>query len=313
MSKFFGEEQQILPPEEVIRKLFYAEYEVAEYVPSQNISPSGMGCPIACAFKLNGVPVPAGKASFYCSSAADNGSDRHERIQEFLSRTPYWVDVADYIAKRPELEVRVVTAQEQAESLEKSFTSRLEQLNILRQQQDFTGAEATEYGDLVKWLSIPIEQHAKEIAEKNRFEVLLLHTKYPIRFRCDGMLRIDGKFYVLEIKTERQSKNSFRIAPDPKHAKQGITYEMSLKPDGGIIWLYEGRDALEPKTFLQLPDEQACKENEAYIANIVAKKDTPWLLEIPPASACTYCEYKAKCKEEKKKWKEMNKTRPLQI
>ena len=69
-------------------------------VPSPYISPSGLTCPMDCAFKLQGVPTEDVQESFQSKQFAVNGEDRHNRIQEFLQTTPYWVDVAEYVKRR---------------------------------------------------------------------------------------------------------------------------------------------------------------------------------------------------------------------
>ena len=232
-------------PEVVIRQLFYERKDTEPYTPSKFISPSGMSCPIACCFKLQGIELPPNKESFFDRSKADAGTDRHARIQEFLSKTPYWVNVKEYI----------------------------------EQQQ------------------VPLI-----VLKEDGYEYLLRHKYLPIRFKCDGLLKIDGKYYVLEIKTEGERKNLDRKNFNPDHEFQGATYATTLKTEG-IIWLYEGRDSCDPKTFLQLTTKGDRQLINKYINDIVDNKEQPFDAFCPDDNKCVYCEYKKHCKEEYRQWK----------
>lgn len=223
--------------------------EVPSSVASKTLSPSGLSCQVACALKLQGIPMEPQKESFQSNCFTDCGEDRHKRIQAFLSKTPYWVDVAKYVAER-----------------------KLP-LNIIRQ---------------------------------DGYECLLQHKELPVRFKCDGMLLIEGVYYILEIKTERGSVNAFRTSYDPKHQKQGITYTLMLGTNK-ILWLYEGREMLEQKPFVQVVTKAEQNEMLDYLKQIVANKGTIENLARDEKS-CAYCPYKKYCrayfKELKKKQKE---------
>lgn len=201
-------------------------------VPSPYISPSGLNCPMDCAFKLQGVPTEDTQESFQTRQFAVHGNDRHERIQEFLSTTPYWVDVAEYVKER----------------------------------------------------NLPLD-----IVAKQGNEVLLVSEEYRTRFRCDGILLIEGEYYVLEIKTERGHKTARRTGPDERHYLQGLAYAMLLDVNK-IMWVYEGRDYLQQKPFVQEVSEQEKEEIAQYIKNIIANVDTPE--NLPVGADCRYSVYK---------------------
>lgn len=204
---------------------------------SKAISPSGLACQVACAWKLTGAPVTAQKESFQSRCFADAGTDRHARIQEFLSQTEYWVDIEDYIKEK----------------------------------------------------QLPLE-----VVVHDGYEVLLWSEEYQCRFKCDGMLKIEGQYYVLEIKTERQQANSFRVGPEEKHRLQGLAYTLLLNTDL-IMWVYEGRDFLEQKPFVQQvqPNEKAFISD--YLKTIIEYKDSPEKL-AKNEKGCAYCNYKNYCK-----------------
>lgn len=75
------------------------------------LSPSGLGCERGAAFKLMGMPTEEGVDSYEFGLPAAMGSFIHERIQNFLSLSPMWVDVRDYIKERPELGLEIAPVQ----------------------------------------------------------------------------------------------------------------------------------------------------------------------------------------------------------
>jgi len=258
MSKFFEDmiDNSSNDAVTLLDTLFREFHEVESKEPSKYISPSSLNCAVACAFKLQGMPVDPVKESFQSRQFAEHGTDRHERIQAFLSETPYWVDVAEYV-KNKDLPLTVLAEQ--------------------------------------------------------GHEVLLVSEEYRARFKCDGMLLINGEYYILEIKTERSSANARRTEPDKKHYMQGVAYALLLDVNK-IMWLYEGRDQLEQKLFVQEVTSQEKERVSSYIKNILANVDAPENLPRNEA-ACRYCPYKKYCtmffKELKRKemealWLEQN-------
>lgn len=216
----------------------FREFKVIDSrTPSAYISPSSLNCPVACVFKLQGIEVPPEKQSFQSRSFAENGEDRHTRIQDFLSQTEYWVDVAEFIKKK----------------------------------------------------NLPLV-----IVEKQEHEVLLVSEKYRTRFKCDGILLINGEYYILEIKTERGSVTVKRNEPDKKHYLQGVAYTM-LFDIGKIMWCYEGRDYLEQRLFVQDVTSTEKEQVSTYLTAILENIEKPEALPRNE-SACRYCSYKKYCK-----------------
>lgn len=229
----------------ILDKLFKEFKEVKGTVPSPYISPSGLNCPMDMAFKLKGIPTDDTKESFQSRQFAVHGTDRHARIQEFLSQTPYWVDVAEYVRSK----------------------------------------------------NLPLT-----IVEEQGYEVLLVSEEYKTRFRCDGILLINGEYYVLEIKTEKGSQNAKRTGPAEEHYLQGLAYAMLLDVNK-IMWIYEGRDQLQQKPFVQVITQKEKDYIKAYIKNIIANVDTPENLPYDKKSYrfSQYNEYRKKYFEELKK------------
>lgn len=303
--KLFEENKPKQDAAMIISQLLNEFKEVSGSVATQMISPSGLACQVACALKLNGIPTEPQKESFQSRGFAENGEDRHKRIQSFLSKSPYWVDVADYVKKK-KLNIEVVTNEMRVKKKRDNYIEEFSQLNGKASVEGLTKDEDERFKHLSEWLSIPDEVHIRKMHDDDPYETLLQHKELPVRFKCDGMLLIDGVYYVLEIKTERSQANVFRTTYDPKHQKQGITYTTLLHTDN-ILWLYEGRDYLEQKLFVQKVKVDEKQEMLKYLHEIVDNKDKIENLHQDPKS-CNYCPYKKYCrnyfKEYKKKLKE---------
>lgn len=237
MGKFFDEQTVKRDPARVLAELFTEYKDVPTGPVSKFVSPSGLGCQVGIAFKLQGAPVTPQKESFQSRCMADAGEDRHLRIQEFLSKTEYWVDVEKYIK--------------------------------------------------AKGLNLKVLRH-------DGYEVLLYSPEYQARFKLDGMLFIDGHYYVLEIKTERQSDNNTRTAANAKHLLQGKAYTLMLDTDR-IMWVYEGRDYFEQKPIVQLITKEEKNEVAKWIKDAIQYKDEPEKL-VKNEKSCVYCAFKNYCK-----------------
>lgn len=147
---------------------------------------------------------------------------------------------------------------------------------------------------------VDIEQYIKEkqlpleIEAKDGFEYLIYSQDLRVRFKCDGLLLVNGQYHILEIKTERQSANSSRIGPEDKHQKQAMAYCLLLDIDK-VLWLYEGRDFLEQKVYLQLVSREERKQIAKYIGEILRFQHIPEKLQ-KDEKACNYCNYRNYCK-----------------
>jgi hypothetical protein len=226
-----------LSPESLLKALF-EELKPVQSDRSQSISPSEMNCQVSQVWKVKGVKEDQSAESFQSRQFAEAGEDRHNRIQEFLSGTQYWVDVEKYVKEK----------------------------NLVL-----------------------------EVVERQGHEVLLYSPTYNVRFRCDGMLNIDGVYYVLEIKTEGQTQNDKRTGAAPKHQKQGLSYALLLDVDN-ILWLYEGRAFFTQRPFLQAVTAKDKSYIAAYLQSIMDNLDTPENL-FQDKPSCPYCGYKTYCKE----------------
>lgn len=154
------------------------------------------------------------------------------------------------------------------------------------------------------WEFVDVETYIKEhnldyltVRNKKAYETHLLDTRYGISFLCDGIVRHDGKYYILEIKTETDDKGLGRDSADPYHKLQSVSYSLSLKLND-IIWLYEERNFCCPKSFHTIvTDDDRMTLVQRFETVEQAVKDL-----IPPEKCtsrktCVYCPYKTVCKQ----------------
>ena len=134
-----------------------------------------------------------------------------------------------------------------------------------------------------------------EVVNKKEFETTVYNKELDLLFLCDGLVKINNKYYIIEIKTESASSFYLRKDVAEEHKHQATCYSISLKINN-IIFIYENRDVCIKKVFLfiitqSLKDEvigliERC--NEAVKNNCI-----PLRIEC---KLCNYCDYKKSCK-----------------
>lgn len=167
---------------------------------------------------------------------------------------------------------------------------------------------ASEYMKRLGWEYVDVADFVRErglthldIVERKEMETKLYDHERNVSFLTDGILRwaYDGKYYVLEIKTESSRKFYKRDGVDPKHHDQGTIYPLEFQLDTGTLFLYESRDDTNHKLYY-FPVTKAMKDaKEAQMAYVT---DCANRNELPPKPseevqkyACTYCPFKALC------------------
>ena len=139
-----------------------------------------------------------------------------------------------------------------------------------------------------------------EIVSKSGMETKLFHKTLNMSFMCDGIIRYNNHYYILEIKTEASFKWSTRTDTDPAHYAQGTAYSVAFQlPE--IMFLYINRDILDMKAYLFVPTNEM-KENlvgtieecEGYANRMIC----PPKPEDLPKRVCQYCGYKTQCRKD---------------
>lgn len=177
---------------------------------------------------------------------AESGTDAHERLQNHIIRASKlgkfdfeWVDVEDWLKRRPQLGTEVV------------------------------------------------RREGNEVRLRNR--ILNLHSK------CDGIIKFQGQYYILEIKTETSFKHRGRTEPATMHKKQASTYSILLGINQ-VMFLYVNRDVYNKKPFVQEVTDEMRMEVVQEIETIETYRN---LKKLPPKiddpSGCKYCNFKSQC------------------
>lgn len=137
------------------------------------------------------------------------------------------------------------------------------------------------------------------------FEIRCHNTDLPIWFQTDGIFAFKGLKGIFEFKTELQEKHYTRVAPEPTHIEQAMTYAYAFDLDY-ILFLYEERNLFRKKAYLIKvdPDKQRDLLEKYSYLRLHADNN-----ELPPSEKekCkkSYCKHPNKCKldqNETEKW-----------
>lgn len=157
-----------------------------------------------------------------------------------------------------------------------------------------------EYVDVAEY----VKEHSLpniEIIDKCGNETKLFNSQYNIRFLCDGIIKYQGKYYILEIKTETSFKWNSRTDVDDSHKLQATAYSLSLGLNE-VIFLYENRDLCSKKCFTFKVTDDMRNELVAKINtcdNCVANNKVPNMPFIDYNNKhCRYCSYIEQCKKD---------------
>lgn len=154
--------------------------------------------------------------------------------------------------------------------------------------------------DYVKDNSDKYTDYNWSIESKGYESMIDMKYPYPVRFACDGLVRFQGKFYLLEIKTSEFASWNDLMSPKPKHLDQIKTYSMLLKiPD--VLFMYQDRNYGGIKCFQFLVDESEqnkIRDKMDHVMESVESMIAPEGLPYGDAD-CTasMCPYYNKCKE----------------
>lgn len=139
-----------------------------------------------------------------------------------------------------------------------------------------------------------------EIVSKSGMETKLFHKTLNMSFMCDGIIRYNNHYYILEIKTEVSFKWSTRTATDPAHYNQGTAYSVAFQlPE--VMFLYINRDILDMKAYMFVPTAEMKEELvgniedcEGYVNRMICP---PKPVDLP-RNVCNYCSYKTQCRKD---------------
>lgn len=132
------------------------------------------------------------------------------------------------------------------------------------------------------WISV--EQHFRECPpdfsytlEANGFETFVNVIDPPVRFACDGIIRIKGKKYLLEIKSSEYASFNDLTQPKPYHVEQVKCYA-SLLNISDVLMIYIDRQYGTIKCFelnIPLSDMQKVREDMKLVQKAVKDNLAP--------------------------------------
>lgn len=139
-----------------------------------------------------------------------------------------------------------------------------------------------------------------EIISKTGMETKLYHKDLNMSFMCDGIIRYQKHYYILEVKTEMSVKWNRREDVDPGHYRQGTAYSLSLNlPE--VLFLYVSRDVLDMKAYLFVPTDEMKQDLVGMIEECdgyVGRKICPPKPENVAKKTCEYCAYRTQCRKD---------------
>lgn len=127
----------------------------------------------------------------------------------------------------------------------------------------------------------------------------LVEVKYPpIKFAVDGIVRIDGRVFLLEIKTTDYSAFEQMTQQKKVHEDQVILYS-SILGIRDVLFLYEDRQNGGIKSFQYRVSENDVAIAKAKMQSVMEMSERNIAPERLPKSdyMCSNCEYARKCQE----------------
>lgn len=136
--------------------------------------------------------------------------------------------------------------------------------------------------------------------EHGDYETKLYHKTLNMSFLCDGIIKYQNKYYILELKTESANKFWGRQGVDESHFNQGTAYSLSLQIDN-VLFVYISRDTLDMQSFMFTPTDAMKQELVGRIQTCdehVQKHSVPKKPENVARKTCTYCSYATQCRKD---------------
>ena len=139
-----------------------------------------------------------------------------------------------------------------------------------------------------------------EITGKGYETMIDMKKPYPVRFACDGIIRLNNKIYLLEIKTAEFSSLQDLTAPKIKHIDQVTCYSTLLNiPD--VMFLYQDRQYGDIKCFeynVPFSEQEKLRARMTKVMEYVDANIAPEGLDRgDPDCSQNMCPYYKKCQE----------------
>jgi len=156
-----------------------------------------------------------------------------------------------------------------------------------------------EYIDVAEYVKSRGLDAYLDIVDQCGNETKLYDRERNISFLCDGIIKYQGVYYIVEFKTESSFKWKDRKEVDPKHYNQARTYSLELKIDS-VLFVYINRDIVDYKAFMyNVTDSErdSIIDLIAECQSYVEKEVLPPLPIDASPKKCAYCNYKYLCEK----------------
>lgn len=165
-------------------------------------------------------------------------------------------------------------------------------------QDNLKSAIGDQWVDVKSYLESTSLSHEFKINNHGEFETQIEFLNPPVRFSCDGLLRLNNQLYLLEIKTSEYQ--SFKTLKEPKsqHIDQVKCYCSLLEINKALV-LYQDRLYGEVKCYEVDVYEYEMRDifkRMDYVLDCVEKNIAPPRLDRSDYW-CTYCKYAKRCKQ----------------
>ena len=154
----------------------------------------------------------------------------------------------------------------------------------------------------VKWyLENVLKPTYEYTVQQSGYESLIHIQNPPIRFACDGIIRIDGVYYLLEIKTSEFSSFQKLSDPKPQHIDQIKCYSTLLGLPNVLVMyqdrMYGGIKVFEKK-YTQADHNEVWRMFEDVMRAVETHLAPPRLPSNDPwCTNSNMCPYRTKCSQ----------------
>ena len=133
---------------------------------------------------------------------------------------------------------------------------------------------------------------------RSGYECKISFQNPPIKFACDGIIKIGEEYYLLEIKTSEYGSFSDLSAPKEQHIDQVMCYCALLGLHHALVF-YQERSNGDTKCFeVNVSDNDINAIFERFERVLQNVKDNIAPPRLPSGDQwCSYCKYKLRCKQ----------------
>jgi len=169
-------------------------------------------------------------------------------------------------------------------------------------QRNLKEAIGDQWVDVATFLTVvhkpPVEPYDYTIRNSGELETQIEFFNPPVKFSCDGILKIAGEFYLLEIKTSEYQSFKVLKEPKPQHIDQIKCYCSLLNLHKALV-LYQDRLYGDLKCYeITVTDYEMNEifQRMYYVMDCVKNNIAPKRLDKGDYW-CKYCNYKSTCKQ----------------